>query len=371
MSISNLSENDFNKLIETSLDYKSNKQELVNAFLSDSQDVIRYIIGKNNDSLNIIKNKKINAIIDDYSEMKYWNEIPLIKSSEIDLNAIVLNCSTSISPVEVSNKIITLGVKNQIFLSDIICNDKIKIQLPDFVDEMRSEWNENKLKWFNLYNKLNDDTSKKTLIDLISFRLSANIAHMKDYSVRINDQYFENFMNYNSETYVDVGGFDGDTTELFCLNDKNYKKVFLFEPSTINMNAAKERLINFNNINYFPLGVSNKKEELYFDENSGSSSSISENGINKITTTTLDEEIDEKITVIKMDIEGWELNALKGSVNHIVNNKPKLAITVYHNAKDFIEIPDFILSLNNNYKLYLRHYTSGWSETVMYFVPIS
>ena len=135
------------------------------------------------------------------------------------------------------------------------------------------------------------------------------------------------------------------------------------------MLAAKKRLEHYKNIYFSNFGLSNKKEDLFFDENAGSSSSISITGSIKISTSTLDEEIKEKISVIKMDIEGWELNALKGSENHIINDKPKMAITVYHNAKDFIDIPNFVLSLNSNYSLYLRHYTSGWSETVMYFVP--
>lgn len=364
------SESDFINLIEKSLDYKCDQIDILNTFLSNSRDVIRYVIGKNTDTLNLSKIIKIDAIIDDYSDAKFWNEIPILKFSNIDLNAIFVNCSTSISPIEVSKKLNNIGVSNVIHLSDIIFSNKVNFTLPVFVQEMRSEWKINKSRWFNLYLKLNDEFSKNVLIDLISFRLSSNLTYMKNYNVRLQDQYFENFMNYNSETYVDVGGYDGDTTELFCLNDQNYKKVFIFEPSKINMETAKKRLANFNNIKFYSFGVSNKKEELFFNENEGSSSSISETGLNKITTTTLDEEIKEKISVIKMDIEGWELNALKGSINHIVNDNPKMAITVYHNAKDFIEIPEYILSLNANYKLYLRHYTSGWSETVMYFVPV-
>jgi FkbM family methyltransferase len=362
-------ETDFINQIESSLDYKILNREIVDIFLSKDDSVSRYVIGKNNDTVNISKIVRIEGVIDDYSSLSYWKEFPIIKSSAIDDTAIVLNCSTSISPVEVIKNMQASGVKNLINLSDIIFHDKANFLLPDFVKEMRFEWERNKSKFYNLYLKLNDIISKKIYVDLLSFRLSANLGYMMNYSVRLNDQYFESFMNYSSETYVDVGGYDGDTTELFCLYDKNYKKVFLFEPSTINMSAAKNRLSKFNNIHYYLCGLSDKKEELSFNENNGSSSSISESGTIKISTTTLDEEIAERISVIKMDIEGWELNALKGCVNHIVNDKPKLAITVYHSAKDFIEISDYILSLNSKYNLYLRHYTSGWSETVMYFVP--
>ena len=89
----------------------------------------------------------------------------------------------------------------------------------------------------------------------------------------------------------------------------------------------------------------------------------------KIAVTTLDERIKEKVTFIKMDLEGWELKALQGAVRHIREDHPKLAIAVYHHPSDFWRIPEFVLSIRDDYDLYLRHYTEGWSETVMYFVP--
>ncbi|MBO5118814.1 hypothetical protein J6B78_02715, partial [Methanocorpusculum sp.] len=64
--------------------------------------------------------------------------------------------------------------------------------------------------------------------------------------------------------------------------------------------------------------------------------------------------------------------ALKGARNHILAEKPKLAICVYHKPDDLWEIPEYILSLNPKYKLYLRQYMFGngenpW-ETVLYAV---
>ena len=70
-----------------------------------------------------------------------------------------------------------------------------------------------------------------------------------------------------------------------------------------------------------------------------------------------------------MDLEGWELKALHGTKKHILENHPKLAISIYHNSADFRKVPEFILSLRDDYDLYLRHYSEGWSETVMYFIP--
>ncbi|XTI73418.1 hypothetical protein ACQAYK_04685 [Acidithiobacillus sp. AC3] len=59
--------------------------------------------------------------------------------------------------------------------------------------------------------------------------------------------------------------------------------------------------------------------------------------------------------------------ALAGCRKHIQNLRPKLAISVYHSAWDFLDIPDYLLSIHPDYRLHLRHYTQSWSETIRFF----
>ncbi|WP_425281358.1 FkbM family methyltransferase [Pectobacterium odoriferum] len=70
-----------------------------------------------------------------------------------------------------------------------------------------------------------------------------------------------------------------------------------------------------------------------------------------------------------MDIEGYEINALKGAKETILRFHPKLAICAYHKVDDFFTIPELVLSYRNDYKVYMRHYTEGLLETVYYFIP--
>lgn len=86
-----------------------------------------------------------------------------------------------------------------------------------------------------------------------------------------------------------------------------------------------------------------------------------------IETIALDEFIqDERVTFIKMDIEGAELDALRGAVHIIKTQKPKLAISVYHRWDDIFTIPKLILEIRPDYKLYIRHYSLLANETVLY-----
>jgi FkbM family methyltransferase len=73
-----------------------------------------------------------------------------------------------------------------------------------------------------------------------------------------------------------------------------------------------------------------------------------------------------RIDFIKMDIEGAELQALKGSVGALRQFRPELAITVYHKFRDFWEIPNFLDRLGLGYRFYLRHFTIHAEETVLF-----
>lgn len=74
------------------------------------------------------------------------------------------------------------------------------------------------------------------------------------------------------------------------------------------------------------------------------------------------------VEIVNMDLEGWETKALAGCIDHIKNDRPKLAIAAYHKASDFRDILKQVRSYRSDYQIYLRHYTQGWSETVMFFI---
>jgi FkbM family methyltransferase len=239
-----------------------------------------------------------------------------------------------------------------------------------FWDGFAEDFNANFDKYEGVYHSLYDKTSKNQFYNIINFRLSYDLNYMRGFSAIEDKQYFEDFLTLRrgGETFIDIGAFDGYTSREFIRLCPDYRAVYLFEPDGNNIDSAKKRLARFNNIFFHQKGLSDKKQVLRFDS-SGASSRISETGSIRIEVDRLDDVVAEPVSFIKMDIEGAEADAIAGAVNIIERHHPKLAISVYHKPDDLWKIPEQILAIRNDYQLYLRHYTEGFAETVMFFVP--
>jgi FkbM family methyltransferase len=195
----------------------------------------------------------------------------------------------------------------------------------------------------------------------------------EDFIIFLGLQYFDlpYFKPQKNEFFIDAGGYDGCSTKCFfkwLLDYERDGKSIVFEPNPILYNDCKKNLKDCDNVKIVNKGLWHKKETLKFRK-IGDSSCIDSDGEEIIEVINLDEYLkDERdtVTFIKMDIEGAELNALKGAEQIIKKYKPKLAICIYHKPEDVWEIPNLLLEFVPDYKFYIRHYSLYWSETVLY-----
>ena len=150
-----------------------------------------------------------------------------------------------------------------------------------------------------------------------------------------------------------------------------YKKIYAWEPDPANRVAVERTVKNLNDVVLVPCGLWSEKTVLSF-RNGGDSASTFMNNDDDADVITVDvDSIDnvcsgDKVTFIKMDIEGSELEALKGAENVIRRDKPRLAICIYHKPEDLYEIPLWIKETVPEYKLYVRQHARWWTETVLY-----
>ena len=188
----------------------------------------------------------------------------------------------------------------------------------------------------------------------------------------LGNQYFDDLISFenNIDSFVDAGCYNADDTLKFISNTKNqYSYIYAFEPDEKNYKSCKMILKNYSNIDLSNFALSNTNEKKTFNFLNNGSSRLSNTGEYIVCTTKLDDYLDGKqVSYIKMDIEGAELNALKGSVNTIKKYAPNLAICVYHKKSDIYKILDFLYNLVPDYKLYFRHYSLCDLETVLYAI---
>jgi len=176
--------------------------------------------------------------------------------------------------------------------------------------------------------------------------------------------------HHKDEIFVDVGAFDGMTSVDFIEWSKEYKKIICFEADSKNISNCKKTLQKVTErYQIIDKAAWSTKTSICFDEKGTTNSKIDLSSSNTVQAVTIDEALEgEKITFIKMDIEGAEMEALEGARQIIKECKPKLAICVYHKKEDIFEIPRLILNINPEYKFYLRHYSLGLSDTVLYAI---
>lgn len=345
---------------------------LAEVFASPAAAGRRYVLGRNEHSVALAQAIEIDAFVDDFAEPgSLWHAKPVIKGSAVPAHGLVVNCSMSISPVSAAKRLTGLHVSGVLALSDLCRRFPGRIPLPAFVAATRQDLAEHPGQWQRLSDALADARSREVLDDVLRYRLTGDYSAMEAYSVRLRDQYFEDILGLGpGEVFVDAGGFDGDTTEEFARRCPGYRKVFLFEPSTTNIQKARARLAGQRGIEFIESGLSDVEGTLCFNPDAGSASAVSDSGAFRIHVTTLDDRVRERVSLVKMDLEGWELKALEGSRRHILEDHPKLAIAVYHHPSDFWRVFDFVTAVRADYQVHLRHYTEGWSETVMYFTPV-
>ena len=184
-------------------------------------------------------------------------------------------------------------------------------------------------------------------------------------------QYFDlQYFALKNEYFVDVGALDGETTKYFLEHFEN-GHAYVFEPNLQQFEVTQERLKDYPQAELFPYGAYDRNECLCFDTShvDPSSAKIAESGNSKIEVRRLDDLLgDRKVTFIKMDIEGSELAALRGAERIIREQRPKLAICIYHKPEDMWEIPSLLLQYHPDYKLFLRHYSISYTETVLYAI---
>ena len=283
----------------------------------------------------------------------------------------------SVKCLEIISELKQLKIENYAYYEEVALSNELPVY-GDSYKELWKDFDEHFEQYKKIFERFNDKTSKEILLLILSYRNSFDKSLLecaRKLSLESGEQYFDNKVleKIKSNTvFFDIGGEKGTSTYDFYEKIGGVgNKCFFFEPNASNIEFAKNKLHEFKNIYYYNKAVGEDEGKVGFEiveGKPGSGSVLEEDGQNIVDIVKLDN-FSCADAYVKMDVEGYELQVVKGMKSFISNYHPILAICVYHKANDIWNLTSEILRFYPKYNLVLRHYGDFYTETVMYFLP--
>ncbi|MDE6886648.1 MAG: FkbM family methyltransferase [Helicobacteraceae bacterium] len=186
---------------------------------------------------------------------------------------------------------------------------------------------------------------------------------------------FKTFHKIKQKDVIDVGGFVGDSALIF--EKYTEKNIYSFEATKSNFDLMLKSLKLNDSKRIIPInkGLGSSQTTMKISLQGAASSVIynSSDKYEEIEIITLDSFVEKhniEVGLIKVDIEGFEMEFLKGAKTTIEKQKPAMIISIYHQASDFFDIKPLIESWNLGYTFQIikpfDNYSHVSVETALY-----
>jgi FkbM family methyltransferase len=178
----------------------------------------------------------------------------------------------------------------------------------------------------------------------------------------------------DDEVFVDIGAHEGEVSIRFLDAVENqYRGVFAIEPDVDNLSRLRSRLEEYmaagnGKIHLLACALGSTVAEKRFYHRLGYASQFSELGQTKVGVRCLDELL-IPATFVKIHIEGWEGNVIRGGLETIISNRPILTVTSYHNRDGLWRLPAQLMTCLDNYIYYFRLHSWHGTGSVIYAIP--
>ena len=216
---------------------------------------------------------------------------------------------------------------------------------------------------------LADETSRNLFDAILTYRRGGNISDCP--SPSLADEYTPSDLPRFAEPLriIDCGAFTGVAIHKFLKAGYEIESFVAFEPDPDNFALLASRDFQVERRFCLPLGTWSTTRQLRFSSSGSMASRLSEIGDTIIQCVAVDDVLHgQQVNLIKLDVEGAEIETLKGMQKIIQDQKPCLLVSAYHLPEHLYEIVDLIRSWNLNYKFHLRVHEYNTFGTVVYAV---
>jgi len=250
-------------------------------------------------------------------------------------------------------------------------HETVAPHLPLFPEKDLVSWEwlqKNKGRIQEVYELLVDEQSRNVFACTLNYKLSGKINYLFACETNREADLREIFTWGETESYLDLGAYNGDTVEEFLrLTNGKCRKILAVEPDRRNARKlrakADELAAQGIEIETRECGIGAEIGVMSFSDSGGRQSTFVDASKAQVPIETIDNLTDDMgFTYIKFDVEGFEKQALKGGEVSIKRFAPKLFVASYHYDDDLLSLPLLINKLNPEYKIYLRKhpYVPAW-----------
>ena len=268
-----------------------------------------------------------------------------------------------------------VGVENCITYNDLVLDELMTVDRTE--DYYENSWD----RLLQAFRMQADEESKEVFVNVFCLRAAPHLAWRSYEDMCVKPQYFpaDIVPIEDCRSVVDCGAYIGDTLEEFVeltrRGGQEYAHYYAFELDRDNFEKLQDTARKFDDgrwIACFPYGVWSEDQVITYGTmaSDDSLSIYNPRETQKARVVSLDNQLKGMpVSLIKMDIEGSEMEALKGCAGIIREQKPIMAVCVYHRIEDMWEVPLYLKELCGDYDIYMRHHAEYWvSETVCYGV---
>lgn len=170
----------------------------------------------------------------------------------------------------------------------------------------------------------------------------------------------------DDEVFVDAGAYHGDVARTLVEKTAGtFKQIVAIEPDPASGARLRETLA-VATVHDFALGAADG--EALFHGGLGYASQLSSTGGLKVQVRALDA-LGLKPTFIKLHLEGGELAALQGARQTLIDHRPMIAATVYHNADGIFRTAQWLMHALPRYRFLFRLHSWCGTGAVIYAIP--
>lgn len=219
-----------------------------------------------------------------------------------------------------------------------------------------------------VFDMLSDDFSKTVYENIIKGKLTGDPQYL--FAAESDPKEAWTLLDLkDNEVYLDLGAYTGDTVAEFMSQVAGYERIIAVEPDRKNHKKCMSNLAGFNKIEIFNACIDECLGERKFLMDGGRKSAVLDQGGFAVPALTVDEIMGgNKVSYIKMDVEGMERKAILGAKESIAIWRPKMLVSAYHRSEDLFDLPLLVDSISKIGKLHIRHfpYLPAW-DTNFYF----